>query len=93
MEPRKTQMLNMVAPQRGEVKAAALGSNSALLTSPRLRGEVSAKPTERGLRLAKVNIANIMATILWSASLFRSIALFQSILPCLVRAGIDAGAL
>ncbi len=32
-------------PQRGEVK-----STIAALTSPRLRGEVSAKPTERGLR-------------------------------------------
>ncbi len=33
------------SPQRGEVKAAQVG-----LTSPRERGEVSAKPTERGLR-------------------------------------------
>ncbi len=32
------------SPQRGEVKSPELG-----LTSPRLRGEVSAKPTERGL--------------------------------------------
>ncbi len=63
------------SPQRGEVIAAQVG-----LTSPRLRGEVSAKPTERGLlpRSTPCNIANITATILRSASVLRVIASGQS---------------
>ncbi len=58
-------------PQRGEVKSSA-----ELLTSPRERGEVSAKPTERGLPLDQGNAnSNTPATFTLPRHLYAAILL------------------